>query len=211
MSERVSVSYGSLIRGNVNFRYLWSGQIVSLLGDWFNLIASATLVAELTQSGIAVGGLFVARMLAQLRDAGSPGGSNSPGADLVYGVPDLSGEPLLRRAGSILNRSIFRLFLGVPRRVAVTSYRAFRSSLASRLADQATRRPAIPPNVSTVLLSEHPKLGVVHYTLPVNRVSRHSNRALIIGILLLVGWWAPVGLIRRVMRRHRPARERVSR
>jgi MFS family permease len=66
MSERTSASYATLLRGNVNFRYLWSGQIVSLLGDWFNLIASATLVAELTNSGIAVGGLFVVRMLAQL-------------------------------------------------------------------------------------------------------------------------------------------------
>ena len=66
MSERSTAGYGTLIRGNVNFRYLWSGQIVSLLGDWFNLIASATLVAELTESGIAVGGLFVVRMLAQL-------------------------------------------------------------------------------------------------------------------------------------------------
>ena len=59
-----SVGYGSLIRDNPNFRWLWSGQIVSLLGDWFNLIASASLVASLTQSGIAVGGLFVVRMLA---------------------------------------------------------------------------------------------------------------------------------------------------
>jgi MFS family permease len=39
--------------------------VVSLLGDWFNLIASASLVASLTQSGVAVGGLFVIRMLAQ--------------------------------------------------------------------------------------------------------------------------------------------------
>jgi MFS family permease len=31
---------------------------------WFNLIASATLVALLTESGLAVGGLFVVRMLA---------------------------------------------------------------------------------------------------------------------------------------------------
>jgi MFS family permease len=45
---------------------LWFGQIVSLLGDWFNLIASAALIATLTQSGFAVGGLFVVRMLAQL-------------------------------------------------------------------------------------------------------------------------------------------------
>lgn len=39
--------------------------MVSLLGDWFNLIASAALIAQLTQSGLAVGGLFVVRMLAQ--------------------------------------------------------------------------------------------------------------------------------------------------
>ena len=59
-----STGYIALIRGNANFRSLWSGQIVSLLGDWFNLIASASLVAELTESGLAVGGLFVVRMLA---------------------------------------------------------------------------------------------------------------------------------------------------
>jgi MFS family permease len=58
------VGYGELIRSNHNFRYLWFGQIVSLLGDWFNLIASASLIAELTQSGAAIGGLFVVRMLA---------------------------------------------------------------------------------------------------------------------------------------------------
>jgi MFS family permease len=56
--------YGELVRENRNFRYLWMGQIVSLLGDWFNLIASASLIANLTQSGLAVGGLFVVRMLA---------------------------------------------------------------------------------------------------------------------------------------------------
>ena len=59
------VSYLDLIRGNVDFRYLWSGQIVSLFGDWFSLIGSAALIAQLTQSGLAVGGLFVIRMLAQ--------------------------------------------------------------------------------------------------------------------------------------------------
>jgi len=56
--------YWALVRGNANFRLLWMGQIVSLLGDWFNLIASAALIAKLTSSGLAVGGLFVVRMLA---------------------------------------------------------------------------------------------------------------------------------------------------
>lgn len=63
-AERRNSGYWQLIRGNRSFRYLWSGQIVSLTGDWFNLIASAALIASLTQSGTAVGGLFVVRMLA---------------------------------------------------------------------------------------------------------------------------------------------------
>ena len=58
-----SVGYLQLLRQNPAFRTLWAGQIVSLLGDWFNLIASASLIAILTQSGVAVGGLFVVRML----------------------------------------------------------------------------------------------------------------------------------------------------
>ncbi len=59
-----TTGYLALVRDNANFRNLWLGQIISLLGDWFNLIASASLVGALTQSGLAVGGLFVVRMLA---------------------------------------------------------------------------------------------------------------------------------------------------
>ena len=59
-----SVGYFQLLRQNPNFRWLWGGQVVSLLGDWFNLIASAILIAELTGSGLALGILFTIRMLA---------------------------------------------------------------------------------------------------------------------------------------------------
>ncbi|MHB8898187.1 MAG: MFS transporter [Thermoguttaceae bacterium] len=62
--ETRPAGYAELVRGNANFRLLWFGQIVSLLGHWFNLIASAALVAKLTESGFAVGALFVIRMLA---------------------------------------------------------------------------------------------------------------------------------------------------
>lgn len=58
------MGYRELIAENRNFRFLWFGQIISLLGDWFDLIASAALVAQLTGSGLAVGSLFVVRMLA---------------------------------------------------------------------------------------------------------------------------------------------------
>ena len=65
-AAQAAVGYTDLLRNNRNFRYLWFGQIVSLLGDWFNLVASAALVGMLTQSGLAVGSLFVVRMLAPL-------------------------------------------------------------------------------------------------------------------------------------------------
>lgn len=58
------IGYIELLRSNRNFRWLWGGQVVSLLGDWFNLIASAALLAQLTDSGLAIGGLFAIRMLA---------------------------------------------------------------------------------------------------------------------------------------------------
>ena len=63
-TTKPAVSYTDLLRNNRNFRFLWFGQIVSLLGDWFNLVASAALIGLLTQSGLAVGSLFVVRMLA---------------------------------------------------------------------------------------------------------------------------------------------------
>ncbi len=63
-ASTTSIGYGALLRTNHNYRNIWLGEIVSLFGDWFNLIASAALVSKLTGSGVAVGGLFVARMLA---------------------------------------------------------------------------------------------------------------------------------------------------
>ena len=58
------VGYFELLGTNANFRWLWAGQLVSLLGDWFNLIASALLIRSLTDSKFALGVLFTIRMLA---------------------------------------------------------------------------------------------------------------------------------------------------
>ncbi|RMF62590.1 MAG: MFS transporter, partial [Bacteroidetes bacterium] len=52
-----------LVRGNVHFRRLWFGNIISLLGDWFNTIALYTLVSELTGSPLALGAVFITKML----------------------------------------------------------------------------------------------------------------------------------------------------
>jgi len=55
--------YWNLLKTRPDFRYLWFAQIVSLTGDWFNTIASVILVNRYTNSGLAVGGLFLARAL----------------------------------------------------------------------------------------------------------------------------------------------------
>ncbi len=53
----------ALIRDNRNFRLLWSGQIVSQLGDWFNVVALYALLFELTGSATAVAGMMVMQLL----------------------------------------------------------------------------------------------------------------------------------------------------
>lgn len=56
-------SYADLIRQRPNFRRLWLASVVSFTGDWFNTIASVIIVSRYSDSGLAVGGLFLARTL----------------------------------------------------------------------------------------------------------------------------------------------------
>ena len=55
--------YLDLLRRNPNFKFLWFGSIVSQFGDWFNVIAAAELITRLTDSGVALSYLFLARFL----------------------------------------------------------------------------------------------------------------------------------------------------
>lgn len=57
------VGYRELVRTNVDFRRLWIGHLVSLLGDWFNTIALYSLVSRLTGSPFALGAVFLFKML----------------------------------------------------------------------------------------------------------------------------------------------------
>ena len=59
----LSVTYSELLRGNKNFRRLWTGQVISELGTWFSFIAELGLVRILSGSAMATTGLLIARML----------------------------------------------------------------------------------------------------------------------------------------------------
>lgn len=52
-----------MILKNRNFRWLWTGQLVSKIGSQFNYIALAWLVLESTKSAAATSGVFLAQVL----------------------------------------------------------------------------------------------------------------------------------------------------
>lgn len=59
--------YLQLLRENQDFRLLWSAQVVSLLGDWFNTIVLSTLVSQYSNnSGLAISIFLMARFLPPL-------------------------------------------------------------------------------------------------------------------------------------------------
>jgi MFS family permease len=55
--------YVVLLRQNADYRNLWLARVISNLGDWFNLLASAALITQLTGAGSAISYLFLARLL----------------------------------------------------------------------------------------------------------------------------------------------------
>ncbi len=56
--------YVELLRGNRNLRRIWIADIASMFGDWFNMVAVYTLVEELTGSPMALGWVFITKLLA---------------------------------------------------------------------------------------------------------------------------------------------------
>jgi len=59
--------YSQLLRRNPDYARLWFAQVVSLTGDWFNVIALNTLVSRYTDgSGLAISLLLLARFVPPL-------------------------------------------------------------------------------------------------------------------------------------------------
>src|SRR5690349_10462242 len=56
-------SYRALLRENRAFRRLWLAQVVSQLGDWFDLLAIVAIVMRYTGSAGAIAVVLVVRVL----------------------------------------------------------------------------------------------------------------------------------------------------
>src|SRR6202035_531587 len=52
-----------LLKNNRNYRYTWTGQVVSEIGDHFNNIAIFALVLSTTKSGLVVSGIMLSRAI----------------------------------------------------------------------------------------------------------------------------------------------------
>ncbi len=52
-----------LLKNNRNYRYTWSGQVVSEIGDHFNNVAVFSLALANTRSGMVVTGVMLARAI----------------------------------------------------------------------------------------------------------------------------------------------------
>ena len=63
MQTRNTVGYFRLLNQNPSFRNLWYGQVVSELGDWLNSIAIYALILKLSDSGMAMAGAMMAKLL----------------------------------------------------------------------------------------------------------------------------------------------------
>ncbi len=61
-----SVSYSTLLRTNKNFKKLFYGQTLSVLGDWFHTVALLTLVYSITESSFMLALTFMSKGLPQL-------------------------------------------------------------------------------------------------------------------------------------------------
>ena len=56
-------SFVSILKSNRNYRYLWTGQAVSEIGDHFNTIAVLSLSLRITGSGFGVGMVMLSRIV----------------------------------------------------------------------------------------------------------------------------------------------------
>ena len=62
MAEYTRVpGFRSLLKQNRNFRYAWTSQVISEIGDHFNNIAVFSLALATTRSGLVVSGVMLAR------------------------------------------------------------------------------------------------------------------------------------------------------
>lgn len=127
-----------------------------------------------------------------------------PQLDLLYGAPLQSKGrlPVYRRLGTSLNNLLFRISVGKPWDVPVTSFRIIR-------ADHLARALALPirfPYLSAMLFGASPAPRVAVHRYPARGTSSTRYSPLRLGRVFwgLLLYWGPLRGVGRLVRRRRP-------
>lgn len=130
-----------------------------------------------------------------------------PETDLIYGAP-FRNDRSVRRLGTVMNNTLFSLFVGKPWDVPVTSFRVIRQSLVRC----ALEEPVSFPYLSAMLFSCRPVSAVHRYNPPGGTAgsssgqsgstgeSRYSLKGLSRIFWNLVLFWGPLRGIGRLIR-----------
>lgn len=125
----------------------------------------------------------IPRLLARARE----------GYDLVYAVPRSRPSGFLRSAGSLLFDLSFRLLIGKPRGIRLTSFRILSASLVRRMLDD--RASAV--YVSALALRQRPRVSGIPVTLGPRAASRTSLLRLVGTFTATVFAYGPLGRFTR--------------
>src|SRR2546429_9905954 len=71
-------AYSELLRSNPSFRRLWIAQLISLGGDWFNVVALTGLLLHLTGSSFYGGAVPAAPLFPPFLPSPGAGGGGHP-------------------------------------------------------------------------------------------------------------------------------------
>ena len=121
------------------------------------------------------------------------------GGDLIYGIPEEKSSSFSQRAGQALRNGFFRLFLGKPRGVALSSYRIFSGDLARRIA--GVEGQFVYVSALLFRLDPQPEARTITYSLPASlpkMPSRFTPGARLALFARLFRYYGPFrGLIRK--------------
>ncbi|MCF7927690.1 MAG: glycosyltransferase [Spirochaetales bacterium] len=117
------------------------------------------------------------------------------GNDLVYAAvkqPEKRKTTCMRRTGSALNQFLFTRFLGLPKEVRVSSFRAIRATWF-RQTFENLENPF--PYLSAMLLREGPRVSSIRYSGKAASASRYSIASLALIWWKLFRFWGPLRFI----------------
>ena len=112
-------AYTELLRSNPSFRRLWIAQLISLGGDWFNVVALTGLLLHLTGSSLYGGAVLVASLLPRFLLSPVGPGSAEAAIGILYSTRGLGSLLGPFGARAVVRTDLRRLFPAIAAAMAL--------------------------------------------------------------------------------------------